>query len=153
MPISAWGERGRQAAQAIAARGVPVSLGRIAVLLVLQESPSRHTTAEQLCRAMMESPYQTALSTFRAGIYELTESGLIWRVTVPAGSHAVTHYYEMADCPAHEHLFCTGCHRLEEVFDEPLLAMQRACLAAQGLRPAHVRSALVGRCKACAAQA
>ncbi|MGO4329124.1 Fur family transcriptional regulator [Cupriavidus sp. 2TAF22] len=153
MPGAAWGESGRLAAQAIADSGLPVTLGRMAVLLVLRESAARHTTAEQLCRAMVSSPYRTALSTFRAGLYELTESGLIFRVTVPSGDHKLTHFYELADRPAHEHLFCSGCGQIDEVFDAALLAMQEARLASAGLRPAHVRSALVGRCRACAAPA
>ncbi|WP_020205322.1 MULTISPECIES: Fur family transcriptional regulator [Cupriavidus] len=152
-PEAVWGEPGRQAAQALAARGVAVSPGRVAVLLVLGEAPSRHVTADGLCRLMMASPYRMALSTFRAALYELTECGLLWRVSVPGGDHTLSHYYELADQPVHEHFFCTACGRFEEVFDATLLAMQEARLAARGLRPALVRSALVGRCAACVKQA
>ncbi|MFJ1251946.1 Fur family transcriptional regulator [Cupriavidus sp. CuC1] len=147
---SIWGEAGKAAAQEIAASGLAASIARISVLLVMRQFPSRHATAEQICREMLLSPYRTPLSTFRTAIYELTDSGLLWRLSVPASDHAPAHYYELADRPPHEHLYCLQCHRMEEVCDEPLMGLQRARLAAQGLRPANIRSALIGRCRDCA---
>lgn len=147
--VSIWGEAGKAAAQEIAARGLAVSIARIALLLVMRQIPSRHATAEQICREMLQSPYRTPLSTFRTAIYELTDVGLLWRVSVPASDHALVHYYELADRLPHEHLYCTQCQRMEEVRDEPLMALQRARLAAQGLRPANMRTALIGQCKDC----
>ncbi|WP_454722500.1 MULTISPECIES: Fur family transcriptional regulator [Cupriavidus] len=151
VPEAVWGEPGRQAAQALAAHGIAVSPGKIVALLVLQAAPLRHMTASQLCQFMMETPYQISISTFRAAVYGLTECGLIRRISVPGGNHTLIHYYELADRPVHDHLFCTACGCFEEVFDATLLALQEARLASRGLRPASVRSALVGRCAACAA--
>ncbi|MHA7683544.1 Fur family transcriptional regulator [Cupriavidus sp. PET2-C1] len=144
-----WGDAGKAAAQDIAASGLAASIARISVLLVMRQIPSRHATAEQICREMMLSRYRTPVSTFRTAIYELTVSGLLWRVSAPGSDHSLVHYYELADRPPHEHLYCIQCHRMEEVFDEPLMAMQRTRLAAQRLRPANVRNALIGRCKDC----
>ncbi|EHP38827.1 Fur family ferric uptake regulator [Cupriavidus basilensis OR16] len=136
---SIWGEAGKAAAQEIAARGLVVSIARIALLLVMRQIPSRHATAEQICREMLQSPYRTPISTFRTAIYEFTDVGLL----------ALVHYYELADRPPHEHLYCTQCQRMEEVRDEPLMALRRARFAAQGLRPANMRTVLIGQCKDC----
>lgn len=149
---SIWGDAGKNAAQEIAASGLAVSIARISVLLVMRQMRPRHATAGMICREMMLCAYRVPLSTFRTAIYELTDSGLLLRVCAPAGDHGLVHYCELADRSPHEHLFCIQCHRMEEVFDKPLLAMQRARLAAQGLRPASMRSALIGRCKDCTAQ-
>ncbi|MGO4331335.1 Fur family transcriptional regulator [Cupriavidus sp. 2TAF22] len=137
-----------RACSEIAARDLAPTLARAAVLALAWQAGDRHRTSEALCRLLLATGLRLPLSTFKAAIYELADIGLLRRVSV-SRRNVLSHHYEPNDQPAHEHLFCERCQRIEDVHDDALLDLQRRMLETKGLRPAAVRGALLGTCRQC----
>lgn len=148
-PVAAVALDKSEAAQRLARHGLDPSVPREAVVSLLLQSPERHHPAESLCAAMLDSSHRCAISSFRRAIYELFAAGVLSRVTVSPGGNQRMHFYELADYD-HHHLFCVRCHRLEEVIDAEIIALEQHVLQSRHLTPALViRDAMHGICAIC----
>ncbi|SFC95783.1 Ferric uptake regulator family protein [Cupriavidus sp. OV038] len=131
--------------------GLPATISRRLVLLLLRKHPVRHMSPEQLCAAMTRLPDATGISTFRRAIHELAHLNLLARIFVPSSGSGIN-FYELPDHSAHTHFYCTECRRIEEIHDDPLISLQNRRLLRHGLTPnALVQTAWVGLCAACQA--
>ncbi len=130
-----------------------VTAPRIAVLNIFLASIVRHLNAEQLCALMLNGGYGIGITTFRRAIYDLASMGPVSRVLVPDQSSRTLTFYELADQPIHRHLYCTQCGAIAEVHDSGYEEALLRRLRPQGLKPANVDAALVGKCSDCQSEA
>jgi Fur family ferric uptake transcriptional regulator len=93
------------------AAGLRVTLPRVAVLEALQSRP--HASADTVHSLLRERHSSVALPTVHGILGDLTDAGVVRRVSLPDAGSAL---YEVQDeFDNHHHLQCVECGRVEDV--------------------------------------
>jgi Fe2+ or Zn2+ uptake regulation protein len=129
------------------ARGVRVTSARKALLAALVGADQHHLDAQDLSAAVQRAVPDVHLSTIYRSLDSLEELGLVDHVHFGHG-RAI---YHLADEP-HQHLLCEVCGAVVQVPDDVFAELASTLQRAYGfaIRPHHF--AVIGRCRACAAQ-
>ncbi|AFJ02176.1 Ferric uptake regulation protein FUR [Methylophaga frappieri] len=108
--------------------GLKVTLPRLKVLEILETSPQRHLSAEDVYKALLEMGEEIGLATVYRVLTQFEGAGLVSRLNIDGG-HAV---FELEDGEHHDHLFCVKCNRIIEFYDEVIEERQKAIAKANG---------------------
>jgi len=114
-----------EAAPELRAAGLRVTAQRAAVLEALHASP--HAAVDLLHAAVRERVPGIALQTVHGVVNDLTDAGLIRRVSLPGAPSALYELHRADD--NHHHVQCISCGRVEDV--------ECAVGAAPCLHPSH----------------
>ncbi len=90
--------------------GLRVTAQRVAVLDALAEHP--HAAADALHESIRERVPGIALPTVHSVVGDLTDAGIVRRVSLPDIGRAM---YELQHHDNHHHLQCVHCGRVEDV--------------------------------------
>jgi len=96
--------------QRLRGAGLRVTAQRVAVLDALAALP--HSAAEALHAALRERVPGIALPTVHGIVGDLSEAGIVRRVSLPDIGSAL---YELETADNHHHLQCVRCGRVEDV--------------------------------------
>ena len=127
--------------------GLKATLPRMKVLEIIRNSPSRHLSAEDVFRQLLDQGAEVGLATVYRVLSQLEGAGLLSRNVFDAGKAV----FEMNEGGHHDHLICLTCGRVDEFTNDAIEALQTQVAAAQGYELADHRLALYGRCATCVA--
>lgn len=94
--------------------GLKITLPRIKILQILEQSSKRHASAEEVYQALIESGEDVGLATVYRVLTQFEQAGLIIKHHFESG-HAV---YELDSGEHHDHIVCEECGDVKEFIDE-----------------------------------
>ena len=100
--------------------GLKVTLPRVKILQMLQQSPERHMSAEDVYKALMEAGEDVGLATVYRVLTQFEQSGLVERQNFDGG-HSV---FELHSGGHHDHLVCTETGKVIEFHNEKIEELQ-----------------------------
>lgn len=125
--------------------GLKATLPRLKILEILQRNPTRHVSAEDVYKALLESGEDVGLATVYRVLTQFEQAGLVTRHHFEEG-HAV---FELNQGEHHDHIVCVRCGRVEEFIDETIEARQRAIAEKQGFEMTDHSLYIYGLCPKC----
>jgi Fur family ferric uptake transcriptional regulator len=105
--------------------GLKVTMPRLKILQILEQSHDHHLSAEGVYKALLDMGEDVGLATVYRVLTQFETAGLVARHNFEE-SHSV---FELSQGEHHDHLVCVKCGRVEEFIDE--IIEQRQCLIAQ----------------------
>jgi len=122
--------------------GLKVTLPRMKILQILEESETRHLTAEAIYRELLDSGEEIGLATVYRVLTQFEAAGLVSRLHFE-GNQAV---FELDRGGHHDHIICNQCGRVEEFLDETIEQRQRQIAKEHGYRIKDHALVLYGDC-------
>ncbi|HEX4896409.1 MAG TPA: ferric iron uptake transcriptional regulator [Solimonas sp.] len=110
--------------------GLKVTLPRIKILEMLEKSDSRHLSAEDIYRRLMEGNEDVGLATVYRVLTQFEAAGLVRRHNFEGG-HAV---FELERGPHHDHMVCLETGTVIEFVSEDIEKLQRQIADKHGYR-------------------
>ena len=105
--------------------GLKVTLPRMKILQLLEDSPDRHLKAEDVYKTLVDSGEEIALATVYRVLTQFEAAGLVTRHHFDGG-HAV---FEINDGEHHDHLVDVSSGRVVEFYDEIIEQRQKEIAA------------------------
>jgi Fur family ferric uptake transcriptional regulator len=125
--------------------GLKVTLPRLKILQILESSDTRHLSAEEIYRVLMESGDDIGLATVYRVLTQFEAAGLVTRHHFESG-HSV---FEIDQGRHHDHIVCVKCGRVDEFVDETIEQRQSAIAAKTGYEMTDHSLHIYGVCPAC----
>ena len=110
--------------------GLKVTLPRIKVLEILENSEQRHMSAEDVYKALLESGSEVGLATVYRVLTQFESAGLVCRHHFESGQSV----FELQSGHHHDHMVCVKCGRVEEFTNETIEKEQQKIAAKAGLK-------------------
>ncbi len=107
--------------QDIKKAGLKVTLPRIRILQILENSEQRHMSAEDVYKALIEADEDVGLATIYRVLTQFEAAGLVVRHNFEEG-HSV---FELAQGEHHDHMICLETGKIIEFHDEAIEERQR----------------------------
>ena len=123
--------------------GLKATLPRLKILRIFEDSDTRHLTAEEVYRQLLEAGEEVGLATVYRVLTQFEMAGLVRRHHFE-GDKAI---FELNETGHHDHMVCTACGKVLEFFDEALEARQREIAANQGFFISDHSLYLYGTCR------
>ena len=102
--------------------GLKVTLPRLKILEILEGSNTRHLSAEDIYRILLESHEDIGLATVYRVLTQFEAAGLVTRHHFEDGMAV----FELNQGTHHDHIVCLDCGRVEEFVDSGIEARQTA---------------------------
>src|ERR1700722_6816033 len=93
--------------------GLKVTLPRLKILEILESSQTRHLSAEDIYRSLLESNEDIGLATVYRVLTQFEAAGLVTRHHFEDGMAV----FEVNHGTHHDHIVCLDCGRVEEFMD------------------------------------
>jgi len=93
--------------------GLKVTVPRLKVLDLFQHSATRHLTAEDVYRKLLEEHSDVGLATVYRVLTQFEQAGILQRHHFESGKAV----FELNEGSHHDHLVCITCGRVEEFYD------------------------------------
>lgn len=101
--------------------GLKVTLPRMKILEMLESSETRHLSAEDVYKSLLESGEVIGLATVYRVLTQFETAGLVARHHFEGG-HSM---FELNEGDHHDHILCVKCGRVDEFMDETIEKRQR----------------------------
>jgi len=101
--------------------GLKITVPRLKVLQILEQSAEHHLSAENVYKALLDLGEDVGLATVYRVLAQFEAAGLINRHNFEGGYSV----YELSQGDHHDHLVCVKCGRVEEFVDEIIEQRQR----------------------------
>ena len=108
--------------------GLKVTLPRMKILEILETSDTRHMSAEDVYKRLLDAKEDIGLATVYRVLTQFEAAGLVTRHHFEGG-HSV---FEMNEGHHHDHIVCTRCGKVVEFFDETIEKCQEAVAKREG---------------------
>ncbi len=131
--------------QEIRNAGLKITHPRIKILQILESSPVRHLSAEDVYKCVLEKNEEIGLATVYRVLTQFEEAGLVSRHNFEGG-HSV---FELAQEDHHDHIVCVKCGKVEEFRDHGIEERQEAVAAKLGFELTDHQLNMYGLCPAC----
>jgi len=123
--------------------GLKVTLPRLKILEILESNATRHFSAEDIYRTLLESNEDIGLATVYRVLTQFEAAGLVKRHYFEEG----TAVFELHQGPHHDHIVCLDCGWVEE-FVEPEIEKRQTVVAGRlGFTIRHHSLILYGHCQ------
>lgn len=124
------------------ASGLKVTLPRLKVLEIFQNSVVRHLTAEDVYKILLSENMDVGLATVYRVLTQFEQAGLLNRSHFETGKAI----YELNEGTHHDHLVCLDCGRVEEFYDEEIEKRQHRIAKERGFSLTEHALALYAHC-------
>src|SRR5476651_1109375 len=94
--------------------GLKITMPRLKILQILEQSTDHHLSAEDVYRALSDMGEDVGLATVYRVLTQFETAGLINRHNFEGGYSV----FELSQGEHHDHLVCVKCGRVEEFMDE-----------------------------------
>ena len=94
--------------------GLKITVPRVKVLQILEQSSEHHLSAEGVYKALLEQDVDVGLATVYRVLTQFEAAGLVIRHHFE-GDHSV---FELSQGEHHDHLVCIKCGKVEEFIDK-----------------------------------
>jgi len=101
--------------------GLKATLPRLKILSILEAAKSRHMTAEDVYKGLLDAGEEVGLATVYRVLTQFETAGLVIRHNFEGG-RAV---YELDQGGHHDHMVCVECGKVFEFVDDEIEARQR----------------------------
>lgn len=125
--------------------GLKVTLPRIKILQILESSETKHLSAEDVYKALIEADEDVGLATVYRVLTQFETAGLVTRHHFEGGSSV----FELSTINHHDHIVCHSCGSVEEFFDEVIEQQQDKIAAKYNFKITDHSLYLYGLCKDC----
>jgi Fur family transcriptional regulator, ferric uptake regulator len=125
--------------------GLKVTLPRTKILEMLEHTTTRHMSAEDVYKRLLESGDDIGLATVYRVLTQFETAGLVVRHHFEGG-HSV---FEINPGEHHDHIVCVKCGRIDEFIDEVIEGRQRDIADKLGYEITDHSLYLYGVCKQC----
>ncbi len=125
--------------------GLKVTLPRVKILDILEQSSNRHHSAEDVYKALLETGEEIGLATVYRVLTQFEAAGLVKRHHFEGG-HSV---FELNQGTHHDHILCVKCGRVDEFVDETIEARQQDIAAELGYEMTDHCLYMYGICADC----
>ncbi len=123
--------------------GLKVTLPRVRILEILENSDTRHLSAEDVYKRLIERGEDIGLATVYRVLTQFEAAGLVERHHFE-GAHSV---FELNRGEHHDHLVCINCGRVVEFCDDTIERRQQEIAKKHGFTIEDHSLILYGRCK------
>ncbi|GEK46485.1 ferric iron uptake transcriptional regulator [Halomonas pacifica] len=101
--------------------GLKVTLPRVKILQILENTSDRHLSAEDVYKALLDAGEDVGLATVYRVLTQFESAGLVMRHNFDGG-HAV---FELSHDEHHDHMVCLESGEIIEFFDETIERRQQ----------------------------
>lgn len=101
--------------------GLKTTLPRLKILSILEHPETRHMTAEDVYKSLLESGEEIGLATVYRVLTQFENAGLVIRHNFEGGRSV----FELNDEGHHDHLVCVECGEVFEFYDKAIEERQR----------------------------
>ena len=122
--------------------GLKVTLPRMKILEILENSNKRHLSAEDIYRVLLDSGEEIGLATIYRVLTQFEGAGLVIRHHFETGQAV----FELERGKHHDHLICVKCGKIIEFVDESIEAKQKEIAAKNGFRISDHSLIIYGIC-------
>lgn len=129
--------------QEIRKAGLKVTLPRVKILEILENSEARHVSAEDVYKQLLANDEEIGLATVYRVLTQFEGAGLVERHQFDGG-HSV---FELNRGTHHDHIVCIRCGKVEEFVDESIEKRQREIAREKGFEIADHSLVIYGECK------
>ncbi len=123
--------------------GLKVTLPRLKILELLENSPTRHLSAEEIYKKLLELSEDIGLATVYRVLTQFEGAGLVTRHHFENGMAV----FEINRGTHHDHIVCMDCGAVEEFVDAEIESRQNAIAQRLGFRIEEHSMVLYGRCQ------
>jgi Fur family ferric uptake transcriptional regulator len=102
--------------------GLKITLPRLKVLQILEQSRNHHLSAEGVYKALLESGEDVGLATVYRVLTQFEAAGLVSRHNFEGGYSV----FELSQGEHHDHLVCVKCGLVVEFIDDVIEQRQKA---------------------------
>ncbi len=128
--------------------GLKVTLPRVKILQILEGSDTKHMSAEDVYKALIDAEEDVGLATVYRVLTQFESAGLVARHHFEGG-HSV---FELMPDDHHDHIVCDSCGKVEEFFDDIIEQQQEKIAKKHGFKITDHSMYLYGICKDCQAE-
>ena len=108
--------------------GLKITLPRLKILEIFENSKLRHLSAEDMYKELLDSGEDIGLATVYRVLTQFEAAGLVTRHNFEGG-HSV---FELDDGEHHDHMVCVESGEVIEFFNEDIEVLQRAMAKEHG---------------------
>ena len=123
--------------------GLKVTLPRLKILEILESSDSRHLSAEEIYRRLVDANQDIGLATVYRVLTQFEGAGLVARHHFEDGMAV----FELNAGAHHDHIVCMDCGQVEVFVDADIEARQNAIADGLGFAVVDHSMVLYGRCQ------
>ncbi len=123
--------------------GLKATAPRLKILEVFQEALTRHLSAEDIYRHLLDKQEDIALATVYRVLQQFEQAGIVSRHHFESGKAV----YEIDEGQHHDHLVCLDCGHVEEFYDAEIEARQKRVAETRGFKLQEHALALYANCK------
>lgn len=102
--------------------GLKVTLPRLKILEILEKSGTRHLSAEDIYKILLEEGEEIGLATIYRVLTQFESAELVSRHHFEGGNSV----FELNQGEHHDHILCVKCGKVDEFVDEVIEKRQRA---------------------------
>lgn len=125
--------------------GLKITLPRVKILSILENADSRHLSAEDVYKLLLEGSEDIGLATVYRVLTQFESAGLVTRHHFEGG-HSV---FEINAGQHHDHIVCVKCGKIEEFYDEIIEQRQHKIAEQSGFDMTDHCLYIYGICKDC----
>ncbi len=125
--------------------GLKVTIPRVTILELLQNSDKNHYSAEDVFTALREAGHEIGLATVYRVLSQFEQAGILMKHNFEGGQAV----FELDNGEHHDHLICVQCNKIVEFHDEQLEADQKTIAAKYDFTLEDHDMVLYGVCKNC----
>jgi len=125
--------------------GLKVTLPRVKILELLEKADTRHHTAEDIYKALLESGEEVGLATVYRVLTQFETAALVTRHHFESGQAV----FELNQGSHHDHLVCVKCGRVDEFYDDIIEQQQAKIASEKGYTITDHNLILYGVCSTC----
>ena len=122
--------------------GLKVTLPRMKILEILENSDKRHLSAEDIYRVLLDAGHEIGLATIYRVLTQFEGAGLVIRHHFETGQAV----FELERGKHHDHLICVKCGKIIEFFDEAIESRQKEIANKNGFRISDHSLIIYGIC-------
>jgi Fur family ferric uptake transcriptional regulator len=123
--------------------GLKVTLPRLKILEILETGSTRHLSAEDIYRQLLESNEDIGLATVYRVLTQFEAAGLVTRHHFEDGMAV----FELNQGTHHDHIVCLDCGRVEEFVDSSIEERQTQVATKLGFAIRDHSLILYGHCR------
>jgi Fur family ferric uptake transcriptional regulator len=123
--------------------GLKVTLPRLKILEILERSQTRHLSAEEIYRLLIDSAEDIGLATVYRVLTQFEAAGLVARHHFEDGMAV----FELSQGAHHDHIVCLDCGHVEEFVDQEIESRQQGIADRLGFRIDEHALVIYGRCQ------
>lgn len=101
--------------------GLKITVPRVKILNILEQSSTRHLSAENIYKALLDMGEDVGLATVYRVLTQFEAANIVTRHYFDGGMSV----FELSDAKHHDHLVCVKCGHVDEFYDEHIEKRQQ----------------------------